>query len=151
MTENKDRQAMQRTHSLNRDISRPSRLVLVLLVSCIGGVSMQPARAQSSTPVPKPTPVSAPKPARPSLPPNNTRSFPARFQADVVKGCLEKPKQGVANLRGYCECYANAYIKRYTTDDLIAINRTASLNPQNPREMAIMMRPEMRACAALNR
>lgn len=128
-------------------------LVPTVITTALMTAALTPAQAQQTRQTPPAAPLTPPSPtagSRPNTRPTNSRAFLTRFQSDVFKGCMQSPKQGVGNLKGYCNCYAQSYVNRYTADDLITINRAASLKPENPQLVALMMRPEMRACAAAN-
>lgn len=76
--------------------------------------------------------------------------FVARFEANVVKGCLANSSQGVRNPKGYCSCYAAAFAKRYSPQEIAAITRLAGQWQQAPTVIALMMSPEIRACRQAN-
>lgn len=54
------------------------------------------------------------------------------------------------NPRGYCTCYASAFVSRFTPQDLVAITRVGGESPQSSRLIALMMAPEIRLCRQAN-
>lgn len=99
---------------------------------------------------PAPPPPDARGPARPSAQDNDSALFLRNFQRDVVRGCLSSQPTNLRNPRGYCTCYANAFVRRFTPQDLAVITRASGEAPQNPKLIALMMAPEIRACRAAN-
>jgi len=79
--------------------------------------------------------------------PRAERKFISDFVAGVVTGCMRsaKPSQ-VTDQRKYCLCYANAFAKRYTAEQLYAVNSAASSSQSAPRVINIMMAPEAAQC-----
>ena len=95
-----------------------------------------PARAQTGTPA-QPTP-------------EQIRAYVASFEANVNKGCVQSKPQ-VANVAAYCRCYAASFVKRYSPNELAAMNNLAGQSPQAVQMITLMMSPERRACEAVRR
>lgn len=95
----------------------------------------------------QPNPQSPPVPANPAQQ-QQARRFVATFRNDVVSGCLTQPPQ-LRNPRGYCTCYADAFVNRFTADDLLSIERAAQVQGVD-NVIALMMAPEIRACRLAN-
>ena len=75
--------------------------------------------------------------------------FVSDFQSGVLKGCLGNPPKGVSRTSDYCSCYAKSFVYRYSPDDLAAINNQVVSNPNIAYAINLMMKPEARACAAM--
>jgi hypothetical protein len=103
--------------------------------------SVAPAAGSNQSPA-------ASQPAQPTD--QQLRSFAATFQANVLKGCLQKPP-AIANPQAYCSCYAASFLRRYRPLDLLAINSFAARLPQSVSLVTVMMAPERQACLTPNR
>lgn len=99
---------------------------------------------------PAPPPPDGRGGGRPGAQDIETTTFLRNFQRDVVRGCLSSQPSNLRNPRGYCSCYANALVRRFTPQDLAVITRASGEAPQNPKLIALMMAPEIRACRAAN-
>jgi hypothetical protein len=83
--------------------------------------------------------------------PQQIRRAVAEFQSGVSQGCLKSAPKGVSAPTSYCSCYAKSFIERYSPDELAAISNQALRNPQSAFTINLMMKPEARACAAIQR
>lgn len=114
----------------------------------------QAPAARSNPPEPAGMPPrQSPLPAgRPAAQPSEQqlRTFASNFQANVLKGCLQKPP-GVPDPQAYCNCYAAAFLRRYAPLDLLAINSFAARLPESVSLVTVMMAPERQACLAPRR
>ena len=72
-----------------------------------------------------------------------------QFRDGFMKGCLNGKTPDVKNQRGYCDCLANAYQKRFDGTTLAVISQAAgSLGEKGPALVNLMMSPESRTCVA---
>ena len=72
-----------------------------------------------------------------------------QFRDGFMKGCLNGKTPDVKNQRGYCDCLANAYQKRYDGTTLAVISQAAgSLGEKDPALVNLMMSPESKTCVA---
>lgn len=76
--------------------------------------------------------------------------FVRNFEAAVSKGCKANAAKDIRNPVGYCNCYAKAFTKRYSPQDLKALDRAAMASPEAPGLIALMMSPEIKACRRAN-
>ena len=95
-------------------------------------------------------------PGSPSIQPQQTseqqlKEFIKSFEANVYKGCMQNPSKDLRNPSGYCKCYVQAFLKRYTPEQLVRINQAAGINSVAPQLIALMMKPEVEVCKAINR
>lgn len=138
----------------------PVLLLFALLTAVFtapAGARAQPAQAPAAgsnppepagrPPRPRPLPAGSPA-AQPSE--LQLRAFASSFQANVLKGCLQKPP-AVPDPRAYCNCYAAAFLRRYAPLDLLAINSFAARSPESVSLVTVMMAPERQACLAPRR
>ena len=66
-----------------------------------------------------------------------------------MKGCLAGKTPKVKNQTGFCNCYANAFQKRFDGFTLNAITQTTgSIGEKGPALVGLMMSPEAKACVA---
>lgn len=122
-------------------MKRLGLLLSVLLLSATATARAQQTEEQPAAPVNRRSAAATPQ---------QIARFVANFQAGVRNGCIGNPPQGARNQRGYCTCYAAAFVNRYTPQELVEINRVAGLSNQNPAIIALMMSPEMRECRRTN-
>lgn len=95
------------------------------------------------------TPVHAQQQQAPQPTAAQQRQFVQTFQANVIKGCTQNPPKDVRNARGYCSCYAKAFVDRYQPNELAVLTNAAGASPQNSQLISLMMAPEQRACRAV--
>ena len=74
------------------------------------------------------------------------KQFERSFRDNIYKGCTSNRKTKLKNLKNYCMCYANSYAKRYSAQELRAIDKVGSTGKQAVQAITLMMRPEMKAC-----
>jgi len=86
-------------------------------------------------------------PRQPS--PHQIRRAVAEFQSGVAQGCLKSAPKGVSAPTSYCSCYAKSFVERYSPEQLTSISSQALRNPQSAYTINLMMKPEARACAAI--
>ena len=91
--------------------------------------------------------------AAPSLAQANKQPSQAQlarqFRDGFMKGCLNGKTPDVNNQRGYCDCLASAYEKRYDGSTLAVISQVAgSLGEKGPALVNLMMSPESKTCVA---
>ena len=79
------------------------------------------------------------------------KEFIKSFEANVYKGCMQNPSKDLRNPSGHCKCYVQAFLKRYTPEQLVRINQAAGINSVAPQLIALMMKPEVEVCKAINR
>jgi len=83
----------------------------------------------------------------PQVNPQAQKKFVNNFVNGVFTGCTKSAKSAdVKDQRKYCQCYAGSFANRYTPDQLAAINKGASLSPEAPTLINIMMSPESSSC-----
>lgn len=99
------------------------------------GAAVIPARAQQAQP---PQPTAA-----------QQRQFVQTFQSNVIKGCTQNPPKDLRNVRGYCSCYAKAFVDRYQPNELAVLTNAAGSSPQISQIISLMMAPEQRSCRAV--
>lgn len=80
--------------------------------------------------------------------PNEFEKFSTMFRDNVKIGCLSSVSSSIKNPKKYCECYADSYLQRYTNEDIALISENASKVENGGAVVAVMMRPDMRQCAA---
>ncbi len=121
------------------------RSTMVMVTALVAGAAIPALLARAVRA--QPNPQSPPVPANPAQQ-QQARRFVATFRNDVVSGCLTQPPQ-LRNPRGYCTCYADAFVNRFTADDLLSIERAAQVQGV-ANVIALMMAPEIRACRLAN-
>ena len=72
-----------------------------------------------------------------------------QFRDGFLKGCRTGKTPGVRNQRGYCDCMASSYTRRFDGKTLAAISQLASTAGKNgPALVNVMMQPEAKKCVA---
>ena len=112
-------------------------LAPILLIS----VACSAAMAQQSPPASK-------QKGQPSA--QQVKKFVDNFSRNLVSGCLKSNPENVENPQGYCNCYAQAFTKRYAAGDLVAINSAATSSKIALDVITLMMAPDRRLCRASN-
>lgn len=123
-----------------------SGVISLVATVVLAGMAL-PAQAQRQNPAPRrqePTPT-----AQAGISSKKLQQFTSAFQAGVFRGCLANPPKNLRNPRGYCNCYANAFLNRYQPQDLITIEQRANTS-EAASLIALMMSPEIRACKLQN-
>jgi len=94
--------------------------------------------------------LALPLAAQPGPSSDDGSRFVRDFRADVVRGCMANAPGKLKNPRGYCTCYASAFVNRFTPQDLAAITKLSGELPRANRLIALMMSPEIRSCRQAN-
>ena len=80
----------------------------------------------------------------------SVKEFRKRVRDAVFEACSNTaPIKDTTKRRESCECYSNAYEKRYTTQNLVDINSWSNRNKENAEIVVIMMSPEAAKCGII--
>ena len=87
------------------------------------------------------------KPLSPEQKARIENQFRTRVQNAIFGACNATAKVNNARERSKrCQCYAKAYVDKYSLGTLVAINKCSAKNKGNASIIPIMMEPQRKAC-----
>ena len=81
--------------------------------------------------------------------PSAANSYSQKFASGMTASCIKTPGElSVAQAKKFCRCYANAFVSRFSVEELQVLSLYASRSPDARDAIQVAMSPARTSCLA---